>query len=142
MIKSENYPDPVITFILSSGRYKVTLQPILEGIIANLATNETVKMTQWTGKLWYVDVRNRTMYQKARMDGDIDGKINSHRFGLTLDIKRADICWNMDGGNCFVRGQKWLKYFRENFSDAGFQPESLNSMRSFIHLYGYPKNQE
>lgn len=135
------YPDPVIAFIIESGRYKVTLQPILEGIIANLATNESVTMTQWTGKLWYVNVQNRTLYQKARMEGDVDGKINSHRFGLTLDIKRSDICWNTDGGNCFVRGQKWLKYLRENFSDAGFTPESLNSMRSFIHLYGYPKNQ-
>ena len=133
--------DPIVAFVLSCGRYKVTLEKLLTAINEHAAANESVRMYQWMEDRWYIEVRNDIMHQKAT---DSDGRIRAMRFGLTVNVNTGHVLWNAQGGNCWVRGQKWLRFFKAQFPDQHADNARIDLERGrrqlehkHVHLYGY-----
>ena len=135
--------DPVITFIISSSKYQNNLEKTLEEIIAHSNKNEHVTMHHWTDSYWYIEVCDMAKLSSAK---DANERIAARRFALTVNAATGHIRWNYQGGNCWVRGQRWLRFFKSQFADEyADNPEiDLKHGRKTLehkhfHLYGFKR---
>ena len=118
-----------------------------------LAPHEELNATLWCDNVWYLEVTDNKLKEQLD-DGRAMSTIPAHVFTLSVDVLRDRILWNdlinknprariLDGSNgaCFVRGRKWLKFFKDNFWENGQDRSNINDIsKPMISCYGYKRN--
>ena len=73
---------------------------ILEQMENYLKEEENIWLYHWTEDKFYIEV----------IDRSIEVSILRCRMGISFDFKRDIVLFSNDGGNCFVRANKWKSW--------------------------------
>ncbi len=112
----------------------------LDVILDNIKKSERLDVSYWRDEVWYIEIVDEPMFRRATTSDD---RLRSRRFCISIDIQNDEILWNKNGGNCVVRGVRWPRIMRFNFSkqwddnaqDLKHQRHSPTLDHKHIHIY-------
>lgn len=91
----------------------INVAPLLYWFEKNVASFETIDVFQWTGNLWYIEVRDSRIVERYPANIGI---------GFSVDVVRDRIYYaNLKAwyyttnGTCFVRSNKWKRLIQEEY---------------------------
>lgn len=89
-----------IQFFKNSGTTCLNLFNFLND---NLNKFEHIVIQHWTENYFYIEVE----------DERVNTFNSSYRIGFSVDCEKDKIFWNCDGGNCYVRSNRWKKKLKQ-----------------------------
>lgn len=111
--------EPIYLFMVATNCCP-NIHKIVEQMLEFAKSTEQIKIYEWTGHKWYIDVVDKIRLEKARQQTGFQRSqdaISATRFMLSVDVRGDCVVWNNQGGNCMIRGRRWKPFAEQTFAN-------------------------